>query len=147
MLPYFKDKQADILKYKKYLNEHNMIIDKTNMMFLDLILNILNYLATEDADKLDDLCEYNILTMHKEFENVMDNNTINEKAQATLLTFFLRIGKEIEVKNGDIENTYVKELYTIMTSKGFKYPDYIGSQKNFALDKMPANITRMLHLK
>lgn len=147
MLPYFKDRQTDILAYKEHLDKNNMIIDKTNMMFLNLILNILNYLATEDANKLDDLCEYNILTMHKEFEQVIYSNTINEKAQATLLTFFLRVGKEIEIKNGEIENEYIKELYTTMTSKGFKYPDYIGSQKNFALDKMPANITRMLHLK
>ena len=147
MFPYFKDRQADILVYKEHLDKNNIIIDKTNKMFLDLILNILNYLAAEDADKLDDLCEYNTLTMHKEFESVIYSNTINEKSQATLLTFFLRIAKEMEVKNNKIENEYVKELYTIMTSKSFKYPDYIGSQKSFALEKMPSNIKRMLYFK
>ncbi len=147
MLPYFKDRQADILKYKDYLDKNNTIIDKTNMMFLDLILNILNYLGTEDADKLDDLCEYNILTMNKEFEGVIYNNIINEKSQATLLTFFLRIAKEIEVKNGEVESEYLEKLYSIMTSRDFKYHDYIGSQKSFALEKMPENIKRMLYFK
>ena len=147
MLPYFKDRQADILAYKEYLDKNNVIIDKTNMMFLDLILNILNYLGTEDADKLDDLCEYNILTMNKEFENIIYNNIINEKSQATLLTFSLRIAKEIEVKNGEIENEYLEELYNIMISRDFKYQDYIGSQKSFTLEKMPENIKSMLYFK
>lgn len=147
MLPYFKERQDDIMAYKQHLKKNNMVIDKTNMMFLNLTLNILNFLATEDAEKLDDLCEYNILTMHKEFEAVVYNNTINEKAQAVLITFFLRIGKEIKVKYDKIENKYIKELYDILTAKGYKYPDYIGSQKNFALEKMPANIKRMLYLK
>jgi len=147
MLPYFEQRQADILIYKDKLDKNNIIIDKTHKMFLDLILNILNYLATEEPQKLDELCEYNILTMHKQFEEVIYSNTVNEKAQSILLTFFLRIAKEIDVKNNAIENEYLQELYTIMTSKGYKYPDYVGSQKDFALDKMPANIKRMLHLK
>ena len=147
MLPYFETRQADILAYKEKLNKNNIIIDKTNLMFLDYILDISDYLGTEKPTKLDELCEYNILTMHKEFEDIIYKDAVNEKAQSVLLTFFLRIAKEIDVKYDTIENEDLKSLYAIMTSKDFKYPDYIGSQKNFALDKMPANIKRMLHLK
>ena len=147
MLPYFQTKQSDILIYKDKLDKNNVVIDKTNKMFLDLILNILNYLATEDGATLDDLCEYNILTMHEEFDSVIEDDVVNEKAQAILLTFFLRIAKEIDIKYSEIENKYLKELYTLMTSKDFKYPSYIGTQKNFALEKMPENIKRMLYFK
>jgi len=147
MLPYFKALQADILSYKNKLDEENIVIDKTNKMFLDLILNILDYLASEDADKLDDLCEYNIMTMHEQFEEVIYGDAVNEKAQAVLLTFFLRVAKEIVTKYEVIENEDLSKLYTIMTSRDFKYPSYIGTQKNFALEKMPQNIKRMLYFK
>ena len=147
MSPYFKQLQPEILKYKEHLCKNNVTIDKTNRMFLNLLVNILDYLGREDADKLDEQCEYNILTMRQEFEAVINNNSINEKAQAVLLTFFLRIAKEMEVKYSKIENEHVQELYSLMTSKDYKYPSYIGSQKGFALEKMPANIKRMLHLK
>ena len=126
---------------------NNIIIDKTNMMFLNIIINILDYLSTEDPETLDDMFEYNVLTMRKEFDSVVDNDIINEKAQATLLTFFLRMAKELEVKYNKITNPAMKELFFIMTSKAYKYPDYIGQQKNFALDKMPENINRMLYFK
>lgn len=147
MSPYFKEIQADILIYADKLCKNNVTIDKTNLMFLELLVKILNFLGTEDADKLDEQCEYNILTMRQEFENIIYGDAINEKAQAVLLTFFLRIAKEMEVKYEKIENEHLNELYTLMTSKGFKYPSYIGSQKNFALDKMPENIKRMEYLK
>jgi len=147
MVPYFKQIQADIVIYKDNLCKNNVTIDKTNLMFLNLIVNILEYFATEDANKLDEMCEYNILTMGEEFEAVIHGDAINEKAQAVLLTFCLRVANEMEVKYQTIENEYLQELYTIMTSKGYKYPDYIGSQKNFALDKMPENIKRMEYLK
>jgi len=147
MLPYFKSLQTDILSYKNKLDKENVVIDKTNKMFLDLILNILEYLATEDPSKLDDLCEYNIMTMHEQFEDVIYGNTVSEKVQSILLTFFLRIAKEIDTKYEVIENEDLSKLYTIMTSKDFKYPSYIGTQKNFALEKMPQNIKRMLYFK
>lgn len=140
---YFKQIQPDIAKYREKLARENVIIDKTNMLFLNLILNILDFLATEDATKLDTQCEYNILTMKKEFESVIYGDLVNEKTQLILLTFFLRIAKEMDVKYQKIENKYLQELYTTMTSKGYKYPDYIGNQKSFALDKMPSNIKRM----
>lgn len=140
---YFKQIQPDIARYREKLHRENVVIDKTNMLFLNLILNILDYIATEDAAKLDTQCEYNILTMKKEFESVIYGDSINEKTQLILLTFFLRIAKEMDVKYQKIENEYLQELYTIMTSKGYKYPSYVGSQKEFALDKMPANIKRM----
>lgn len=140
---YFKQMQPDIAKYRERLDRENVVIDKTNMLFLNLILNILDYLATEDAEKLDIECEYNILTMKKEFESVIYGDVINEKTRLTLLTFFLRIAKEMDVKYKKIENQYLQELYTIMTSKGYKYPSYVGDQKEFALDKMPENIKRM----
>jgi len=147
MHPYFKPLQKDILKYKNKLDEKNVVIDKTNKMFLDLILNILDYLASEDPEKLDELCEYNIMTMHEQFEEVIYDGSVGEKAQSILLTFFLRIAKEIDTKYEIIENKDLSKLYTIMTSKDFKYPNYIGTQKNFALEKMPQNIKRMLYFK
>jgi len=147
MDPYFESRQAEILIYKEKLKKHNVIIDKTNMMFLDFTLDILDYLATEDPAHLDELCEYNIMTMHKEFEAIIYSDTINEKAQAILLMFFLRIAKEMDVKYDKIESEDLKSLYAIMTSKDFKYPTYIGSQKKFMLDKMPENIKRMLYFK
>jgi hypothetical protein len=147
MLPYFKNKQSEIIIYKEFLDKNNVVIDKTNKIFLDLILNILNYLGTENPETLDDLCEYNIMTMHEQFEEVISGNIINEKAQTILLTFFLRIAKEMDIKYQVIQNKDLSELYTMMTSKDFKYPSYIGAQKNFALEKMPENIKRMLYFK
>jgi hypothetical protein len=85
--------------------------------------------------------------MRQQFEDVIRGNAVNEKAQGVLLTFFLRIAKEMEVKYKKIENEHLGKLYAIMTSKDYKYPSYIGSQKNFALDKMPENIKRMEYLK
>ena len=145
--PYFKNIQKDILSFKEYLEKNNMTIDKTNKMFLDLILDILEYFGTEDPDKLDEMCEYNVLTMRKEFENVIYKTSVSEKVETVLLTFFLRIAKEMEVKYQKIENTSLAKLYSLMTSKDFKLPSYIKSQKVFALDAMPENIKRMLYLK
>ena len=147
MLPYFKNKQSEIIIYKEFLDKNNVVIDKTNKIFLDLILNILNYLGTEDPKKLDNLCEYNIMTMHEQFEEVIEGSIINEKAQAILLTFFLRLAKEMDIKYQAIQNEDLSKLYTMMTSRDFKYPSYIGTQKNFALEKMPENIKRMLYFK
>jgi len=147
MLPYFKPLQTDILNYKNKLDEKNVVIDKTNKMFLDLILNILDYFASENPEKLDDLCEYNIMTMHEQFEEVIHGDAVNEKVQAVLLTFFLRVAKEMDTKYESIENEDLRKLYSIMTSKDFKYPSYVGTQKNFALEKMPQNIKRMLYFK
>lgn len=147
MSPYFKELQPEIKIYRDKLCKNNITIDKTNQMFLDLIINILDYLAAEDPEKLDQQCEYNILTMRQQFEDVIRGNSVNEKVQGVLLTFFLRVAKEMEVKYKKIENEHLQKLYTIMTSKDYKYPSYIGSQKNFALDKMPENIKRMEYLK
>lgn len=144
---YFENKQNDILKYKNYLEEHNIVIDKTNKEFLELILNILTYLATQDPQKLDEECEYNIMTMKKEFEGVIYSTNINEKAQATLLIFFLRIAAEILIKYKKIENEHLNKLYNMITSKDYRYPTYINDQKDFALENMPENIQRMLILK
>lgn len=144
---YFENKQNDILKYKNYLEEHNIVIDKTNKEFLELILNILTYLATQNPQKLDEECEYNIMTMKKEFEGVIYSTNINEKAQATLLIFFLRIAAEILIKYKKIENEHLNKLYYMMTSKDYRYPTYINDQKDFALENMPENIQRMLILK
>jgi hypothetical protein len=145
--PYFKNIQKDILFYKNHLEKNNMTIDKTNKLFLDLILDILEYLATENPQKLDELCEYNIMTMKKEFESVIHGSSVSEKVQAILLTFFMRIAKEMDIKYKNIENESLSKLYSLMTSKDFKYPSYIKSQKNFALENMPDNIKRMLYMK
>ncbi|MBE0513854.1 hypothetical protein [Sulfurimonas sp.] len=145
--PYFQNIQKDILSYRENLEKNNMIIDKTNKMFLHLILDILEYLGTEDPQKLDELCEYNIMTMKKEFESVIHGSSVSEKVQAILLTFFMRIAKEMDIKYENIENESLSKLYALMTSKDFKYPSYIKSQKSFTLESMPDNIKRMLYLK
>lgn len=147
MLAYFHDVQPQILLYREKLEKNNMVIDKTNLLFLNLILNILNFLGTENPEKLDELCEYNVLTMRQEFEGVIRNEAINEKAQSILLTFFLRIAKEMEIKYKQIENEDLQELFTLLTSKDFKLPSYIKDQKSFALENMPDNIKRMLYMK
>jgi len=147
MEPYFSKIQPDILIYKDKLCKNNIAIDKTNRMFINLLVKILGYFATEDANKLDEQCEYNILTMKTEFNTLIYSDKVDEKAESILITFFLRIAKEMEIKYQTIENEHLKELYDIMTSKDFKYPDYIGTQKSFALDKMPENIRRMEYLK
>lgn len=147
MLAYFHNVQPEILAYREKLEKNNMVIDKTNLLFLNLILNILNYLGHENPEKLDELCEYNVLTMRQEFEGVIRNEAVNEKAQSILLTFFLRIAKEMEIKYKQIENEDLQELFTLLTSKEFKLPSYIKSQKSFALENMPDNIKRMLYMK
>jgi len=147
VVTYFKDAQSNILAYREKLQQNNMVIDKTNLLFLNLILDILEYLGTEDGDKLDELCEYNVLTMRGEFDEVIKGDAVNEKAQAVLLTFFLRIAKEMEIKYKNIQNEQLKKLYSLVTSKDFKYPSYIKSQKNFALENMPDNIKKMLYMK
>ncbi|MFA5461395.1 MAG: hypothetical protein WC274_04875 [Sulfurimonas sp.] len=147
MVTYFKDAQSHILAYRIKLQEHNMVMDKTTLLFLNLILDILEYLGTEDPDKLDELCEYNVLTMRGEYDAVIKGDSVNEKVQATLLIFFLRIAKEMDIKYKNIENEHLKKLYTLVTSKDFKYPSYIKSQKVFALESMPENIKRMLYMK
>ncbi len=144
---YFENIQKDILTYKDHLDKNNITIDKTNKMFLELILDILNYLGTEDPKKLDEQCEYNIMTMKENFESVIYGSSVDEKTQGFLLTFFLRIAKEMEVKYKNIENESLAKLFSIMTSKDFKYPSYIKDQKSFALENMPDNIKRMEYLK
>lgn len=142
-MQYFGDMQQRILEYRDFLDKNNMVIDKTNMMFLQMILDILTYLATADATKLDEQCEYNILTMRKEFEEVLDAKAIDEKGQTVLLTFFFRIANEMKVRYNTIDSAELLKLFEAMTSKDFKYPNYIGQQKEFALEKMPTNIKRM----
>jgi len=147
MKAYFKEMQPKILKYIVKFDKNYITFDKTNQMFHDLSVNILNYLVQEDAGTLDKLCEYNVMTMHEQFSEVIENKIANEKAQGTLMMFFLRIGKEIEIRDGDIKNESLKKLYSIMTAKGYKYPDYISTQKRFALDRLPDIIARMEMLK
>ncbi len=147
MKPYFKEMQATILEYREKFDTNYITIDKTNQMFRDLSSNILEYLGTEDADFLDTMCEYNIMTMHEQFEEVVKGNVTNEKAQGTLMMFFLRLAEEINIRAGEIENESLNKLHTIMTAKGYKYPDYISSQKTFALERLPDLIARMEMLK
>ncbi len=147
MIVFFKPLQKNILAFRDKLDAESIVFDQTNKMFLDLDLNILEYLGTEDSDKLDEWCEYNIRTMRQEFTEVINNQIINDKAQSTLLMFFLRIAKEMEVKYGSIENEHLRELYRIITSKEYRYPDYIKAQKNFALEIMPDKIEWMEYMK
>ncbi|MGB5964685.1 MAG: hypothetical protein WBF77_04925 [Sulfurimonadaceae bacterium] len=147
MKPYFKEMQATILEYREKFDTDYITIDKTNQMFHDLSSNILEYFGTEDAELLDSLCEYNIITMHEQFEKVVEGNLTNEKAQGILMMFFLRSAKEIEIRAGKIENESLNKLYMIMTAKGYKYPDYISTQKRFALERLPEVIARIEMLK
>ena len=147
MSAFFKPLQENILLFRDKLDEQYIVFDKTNRMFLDLDLNILYFLGNEDGDKLDQWCEYNIRTMGDKFEEIVNGQVVNEKIQRTLLMFFLRIAKEMEVKYGTIENEHLRELYRIMMSKDYNYPSYISSQKNFALEIMPDKVEWMEYLK
>ena len=147
MKPYFKEMQATILEYREKFDTNYISIDKTNQMFHDLSSNILEYFGTEDADILDTTCEHTALTMNEQFENVVKGNKTDEKAQGILMVFFLRAAQEMKIKAGEIKNESLNKLYLIMTAKGYKYPDYILSQKRYALDRLPEVLERIEKLK
>ncbi len=147
MNSFFKSLQADILSYKDKLEKNNIVCDKTNRMFLNLNLNILEFFGSEDAQKLDVWGEYNILTMSNEFTEVIISGKTNEKAQAVLLMFSLRFAEEMKIKYGEIENESLQKLHAIMTAKGYKYPDYIKAQRNFALERLSVLIHHREYLK
>lgn len=147
MKAYFEEIQEDILHYKERFDVGHVTFDKTNQMFHDLTSDILKYLGTEDPDTLDRICEYNIMTMHEQFEDVISRGVTNEQTQGTLMMFFLRIAKEIEIREGKIKNESLQKLYSIMTAQGYRYPDYIKVQKTFALERLPDIIARMERLK
>ncbi len=144
---FFSEVQKDILNYRDYLDKHNMVIDKTNKMFMDLILQILDYLATADATVLDEKFEYNIMTMKSDFLSMIHSNVADERTEAHFLVFFLRLAKEELYKYKSIENPSLKKLHDLMSSKDYKYPKHVDHQKIFALDRMCENIDRMLRLK
>ena len=147
MSSFFSPLQSDISAYKKLLEENNLVIDKTNQMFLELILKILEYLASEDPQLLDSRCEYNISTMGDEFLDVLNSRATTEQAQGTLMMFFSRIAKEMEVKYNTTYNEDLQKLLSIVSKKGYKYPLYINVQKNFTLDRMVEIIQRRESLK
>lgn len=147
MSSFFTPIQNDILCYKDKLERNNLVIDKTNQMFIELVLNILDYIGNENPDLLDERCDYNISTMGDEFLDVLNSKSTNEKAQGTLMMFFSRIAKEMEVKYGKIYNEDLEKLLNIMSQKGYKYPLYINVQKNFTLDRMIEIIKRREALK
>jgi len=143
MQAYFEEIQEDILHYKERFDVGYITIDKTNTMFANLSSEILHYLGTGDATLFDRAFEYNIQTMHEEFEEVISRGVTNEKAQGTLMMFFLRCAEEMLIREGEIENEFLYKLHSIMTAKGYKYPDYISAQKRFALDNIPDIVKRM----
>ncbi len=147
MNPYFKEMQATILEYREKFDANYITVDKTNQMFHDLSSNILEYLGTEDPEYLDTICEYNILTMHEQFEKVVQGDSANERAQGILMVFFLRTAQEIMFRVGKIENESLHKLYTTMTAKGYKYPDYISTQKRYALERLPEVLERIEKFK
>ena len=147
MSSFFTPIQNDLLNYKEKLEHNNLVIDKTNQMFIELVLNILDYLAKENPDLLDERCDYNISTMGDEFLDVINTQSTTEKAQGTLMMFFSRIAKEMEVKYNEIYNEDLAKLLNIMSQKGYKYPLYINVQKNFTLDRMVEIIKRRESLK
>ncbi len=143
MEAYFEEIQDDILHYKERFDLRYIAIDKANEMFRNLSSEILDYLARGDAALFDRAFEYNIKTMHEEFESVIARGVTDEKAQGTLLMFFLRCAEEMLIRDGKIENASLKRLHSIMTAKDYRYPDYISTQKYFALEKLPDIIKRM----
>ena len=147
MKAYFEAIQPTILAYREKFDTNYITIDKTNQMFHDLSSRILEYLGTEEPQLLDRIGEYNILTMHEQFEEVVKNSVTNEKAQGTLMMFFLRFAEEVRIREGEIANPDLFKLHTVMTAKGYKYPDYITTQKRFALDRLPDIIARMERMK
>ena len=147
MKPYFKAMQATILEFREKFDTNDMTIDKTNQMFHDLSSNILEYFGTADTDTLDTICEHTALTMNEQFEKVVKGNKTDEKAQGVLMVFFLRAAQEIMFREGKIENESLHKLYTIMTAKGYKYPDYISSQKRYALERLPEVLERIEKFK
>jgi len=143
MEAYFEEIQDDILHYKEKFAVGYVTFDKTNAMFHQLSLEILEYLGTGDAELFDRAFEYNIKTMHGQFEDVIARGVTNENAQGTLLMFFLRCAEEMLIRDAKIENESLNKLHLIMTEKGFRYPEYIAFQKDFALEKLPDIIKRM----
>ncbi len=146
-MSFFKPLQAEIAQYQRRLAQHNLVCDKTNKMFLELNLNILGYMAQEDALKLDMWGEYNIVTMGDEFIEVIRSGKTDEKAQAVLLMFFLRFAEEMKIKYGTIHNSSLQKLHAVMTAKGYKYPEYISAQRRFALERLSVLIRRREALK
>ena len=147
MKPYFKEMQTRVLEYREKFDTNYITIDKTNQMFHDLSSNILEYFGTEDPEHLDTVCEHTAQTMHKQFEKVVKGSEVNENAQGILMVFFLRAAQEIKIKVGEIENESLLKLYTVMTAKGYKYPDYISSQKRYAIERLPEVLERIEKLK
>jgi len=145
--PYFKEMQTTILEYREKFDTNYITIDKTNQMFHDLSSNILDYFGGDDAEQLDVMCEHTVVTMHKQFEKVVNGSATNEKAQGILMVFFLRSAQEIMFREGKIENESLRTLHTIMTAKGYKYPDYISSQKRYALERLPEVLERIEKFK
>jgi len=145
--PYFKEMQTTILEYKEKFDTNDITIDKTNQMFHDLSSDILEYFGSEDPEYLDTVCEHTVLTMHEQLEKVVKGSQTNEKSQGILMVFFLRSAQEIKFRVGEIKNESLHKLYTIMTAKGYKYPDYISSQKRYALERLPEVLERMEKLK
>jgi hypothetical protein len=143
MQAYFEEIQEDILHYKERFEIGHITIDKTNEMFHNLSVGILDYLGTGDAELFDRAFEYNIMTMHEEFEELIARGVTNEKSQGTLMMFFLRCAEEMLIREGKIENEALHKLHSIMTAKGYRYPDYITTQKYFALENLPDIIVRM----
>jgi len=143
MEAYFEEIQDDILHYKERFEKGLITFDKTNEMFKQLSLEILEYLGTGDAVLFDRAFEYNIKTMHEQFEAVIARGVTNDKAQGTLMMFFLRCAEEMRIREGKIENPSLAKLHAIMTAKGYRYPDYITTQKRFALDNLADIVKRM----
>jgi hypothetical protein len=143
MQAYFEEIQEDILHYKERFEIGHITIDKTNEMFHNLSVGILDYLGTGDAELFDRAFEYNIMTMHEEFEELIARGVTNEKAQGTLMMFFLRCAEEMLVRDGKIEHEALGKLHAIMTHKGYKYPDYISTQKRFAIENLADIVKRM----
>lgn len=147
MINFFEPLQESILHFRVKLENENIVIDKTNQMFLDLNLNLLEFVGTHNPQELDTLFEYSARTMGNEFTKVIQMQSIGEKAQAVLLMFFLRLANENKVRPTPIQNPHLDALYEIMNKGGYKYPPYIQSQRDFANEQVGEKVKRMEFLK
>lgn len=149
MSGFFKPLQEDILRYRDKIAVLPMAIDKTSRTFLDLTVNILDDLGhLGDTEAFDALCEYNIATTGKNFKEAVVKQAVDRKSMEYLLIFFLRIGKEIEVKRGTLENEHLKKLQTLMTSRAYRFfTNFSDKQIEFAIEIMPEKVRRFEYYK
>lgn len=149
MSGFFGPLQEDLIKYRDKIAAHPVVFDSAGRTLLDLTASILDDLAhISDTEAFDALCDYNISTTGENFKKAVTDLAVDRKSLEYLIVFFLRIGKEIEVKTGSIENEHLKKLQTLVTSKKFRFfTNFSDAQIEFALEIMPEKVRRYEYYK